>query len=85
MRAVSSAMISVRVQANAHRDELVEVREGVLLVRVAAPAVGRPGEPSPLPTVGQEGGRAPLAGDDRARPAVARQTDPGRRSRSGSA
>jgi uncharacterized protein len=39
MRAVSSAMLPVRVQANARRDELVEVREGVLLVRVAAPAL----------------------------------------------
>jgi uncharacterized protein (TIGR00251 family) len=32
-------MVSVRVQANARRDELVEVREGGLLVRVAAPAL----------------------------------------------
>ena len=39
MRAVTGSKVSVRVQANARRDELVEVREGVLLVRVAAPAV----------------------------------------------
>ena len=39
MRAVTSANVSVRVQARARRDELVAVREGVLLVRVAAPAL----------------------------------------------
>ena len=43
MRAVPSAdpsaNISVRVQARARRDELVAVREGVLLVHVAAPAL----------------------------------------------
>ena len=37
MRAVIGAKVSVRMQANARRDELVEVREGVLLVRLAAP------------------------------------------------
>lgn len=39
MRAVTSAKISVRVQARARRDELVGMREGVLLVRVTAPAL----------------------------------------------
>ncbi|OAI39329.1 hypothetical protein AYO39_00515 [Actinobacteria bacterium SCGC AG-212-D09] len=39
MRGVTSARISVRVQTNAHRDEFVGVREGVLAVRVAAPAL----------------------------------------------
>ena len=39
MRPVTGVKLSVRVQANARRDELVEVREGVLLVRVAAPAL----------------------------------------------
>jgi uncharacterized protein len=39
MRAVSSAMASVRVQANARRDELVGIRDGVLVARVAAPAL----------------------------------------------
>lgn len=36
---VASASIPVRVQARARRDELVAVRQGVLLVRVAAPAL----------------------------------------------
>jgi uncharacterized protein (TIGR00251 family) len=36
---MSSAKISVRVQARARRDELVEVRDGVLLIRVTAPAL----------------------------------------------
>jgi uncharacterized protein (TIGR00251 family) len=39
MGAVTSANISVRVQARARRDELVAIREGILLVRVAAPAL----------------------------------------------
>jgi uncharacterized protein (TIGR00251 family) len=39
MRAVTSAKISVRVQSRARRDELVAIREGVLLARVAAPAL----------------------------------------------
>jgi uncharacterized protein (TIGR00251 family) len=39
MRAVSIARISVRVQASARRDEFVGIREGVALVRVAAPAL----------------------------------------------
>src|SRR5579863_9264422 len=39
MRAMTSAKISVRAQANARRDELVGIREGVLLMRVAAPAL----------------------------------------------
>jgi uncharacterized protein (TIGR00251 family) len=39
MRAVTSARIPVRVQARARQDELVEIREGVLLVRVTAPAL----------------------------------------------
>ena len=36
---MSSAKISVRVQTGARREELVEVRDGVLLVRVSAPAL----------------------------------------------
>lgn len=39
MRAVSTAKVSVRVQASARRDEFVGTREGVLLVRVSAPAL----------------------------------------------
>jgi uncharacterized protein (TIGR00251 family) len=39
MRVVTSAKIPVRVQARAQRDELVAIREGVLVVRVAAPAL----------------------------------------------
>ena len=39
MRPVTGAMVSVRVQADARRDELVGIREGVLVVRVAAPAL----------------------------------------------
>ena len=39
MRAVTSAKISVRVRPNARRDELVGIREGVLVMRVAAPAL----------------------------------------------
>jgi uncharacterized protein (TIGR00251 family) len=39
MLAVTSARIAVRVQARARRDELVAIREGVLLVRVTAPAL----------------------------------------------
>jgi len=39
MRAVPRAKISVRVQANARRDEIVGFREAVLLVRVVAPAL----------------------------------------------
>jgi uncharacterized protein len=31
-------MVSVRVRAGAQRDDVVEARDGVLLVRVAAPA-----------------------------------------------
>jgi uncharacterized protein (TIGR00251 family) len=34
-----SGRISVRVQANARRDELVGERDGVLVVRVSAPAL----------------------------------------------
>ena len=36
---VTSSTISVRVQARARRDELVALREGVLLVRISAPAL----------------------------------------------
>jgi uncharacterized protein (TIGR00251 family) len=36
---VARAKISVRVQASARRDEFVGIREGVLLTRVAAPAL----------------------------------------------
>jgi uncharacterized protein (TIGR00251 family) len=39
MLAVTSARIAVRVQARARLDELVAIREGVLLVRVTAPAL----------------------------------------------
>lgn len=38
MRGMSKSRISVRVRAGAHRDEVVGVVDGVLLVRVAAPA-----------------------------------------------
>jgi uncharacterized protein (TIGR00251 family) len=38
MGRVSKSTISVRVRARAHRDELDGVVDGVLLVRVAAPA-----------------------------------------------
>ena len=37
--AVATSTIAVRVQANAGRNELVGVREGLLVVRVAAPAL----------------------------------------------
>jgi uncharacterized protein (TIGR00251 family) len=36
---VTGAKIPVRVQARARRDELVAVREGVMVVRVTAPAL----------------------------------------------
>ena len=39
MRPVTGAKVSVRVQANARRDELVAIRDGALVVRVAAPAL----------------------------------------------
>jgi uncharacterized protein (TIGR00251 family) len=39
MGVVTRATISVRVQARARRDELVALREGVLLIRVMAPAL----------------------------------------------
>lgn len=39
MRAVTRARVSVRVQASARRDEFVGIREGRVLVRVAAPAL----------------------------------------------
>lgn len=39
MCAVASAKIIVRVQARARRDEIVANRDGVLVVRVAAPAL----------------------------------------------
>jgi uncharacterized protein (TIGR00251 family) len=35
---MSKAKISIRVRPGAHRDEVIEVLDGVLLVRVAAPA-----------------------------------------------
>jgi uncharacterized protein len=45
MRFVSAARISVRVQASARKSELVGVRDGVLIVRVTAPAIeGRANE-----------------------------------------
>jgi uncharacterized protein (TIGR00251 family) len=36
---VTDARITVRLQARAHRDELVGMRDGVLVVRVTAPAI----------------------------------------------
>ena len=38
-RGVASARITVRVQARARRDEVAFVRDGVLVVRVTAPAL----------------------------------------------
>ena len=35
---MSSSKISIRVRAGAHRDEILGVKDGVLLLRVAAPA-----------------------------------------------
>ena len=35
---MSTSKISVRVRAGAHRDEILGVKDGVLLLRVAAPA-----------------------------------------------
>ena len=37
---MASTNISVRVQARARRDELAGIRDGVLVVRVTAPALG---------------------------------------------
>jgi uncharacterized protein (TIGR00251 family) len=39
MRGVIRAKVSVRVQTRARRDEFVGIREGVLIVRVVAPAL----------------------------------------------
>jgi hypothetical protein len=39
IRCVTSVRVPVRVQASARREELVGVRDGVLTVRVTAPAV----------------------------------------------
>jgi uncharacterized protein (TIGR00251 family) len=39
MSPVATARISIRLQPRARRDELVAVRDGVLLARVAAPAL----------------------------------------------
>jgi uncharacterized protein len=36
---MTTTKVSVRLQASARRDELLGIREGVLLVRVAAPAL----------------------------------------------
>lgn len=36
---MASAAISVRVQARSRRDEFVAVRDGIVVVRVAAPAL----------------------------------------------
>lgn len=36
---MGSARIAVRLQPRGHRDELVEIRDGVLIARVAAPAL----------------------------------------------
>jgi uncharacterized protein len=38
-RGVTGAIISVRVQARARRDELVGIRDGKLIARVTAPAL----------------------------------------------
>ena len=39
MCAMADAKITVRLQARAHRDELVGIRDGVLVARVSAPPV----------------------------------------------
>ena len=39
IRAINRPKVLVRVQANARRDEFVGIREGVLVVRVTAPAL----------------------------------------------
>jgi uncharacterized protein len=39
MCAMADAQITVRLQARAHRDELVGMRDGVLVARVSAPPV----------------------------------------------
>ena len=39
MHVVTSARIPLRVQASARRNELVGLRDGVLIVRVTAPAI----------------------------------------------
>jgi uncharacterized protein (TIGR00251 family) len=39
MAAMTDAQITIRVQARARRDELVGIRDGVLLARVSAPPV----------------------------------------------
>lgn len=39
MSAMASARIAVRVQAAARRDEIVGIRDGVVVVRVTAPAI----------------------------------------------
>ena len=45
MRSVVSAQVRVRVQASARKNELAGVRDGVLIVRVTAPAIeGRANE-----------------------------------------
>ena len=42
---VTSATVRIRVQASARRDEIVAVRDGVLVIRVTAPAIeGRANE-----------------------------------------
>jgi uncharacterized protein (TIGR00251 family) len=45
IRFMTDARIAVRVHASARRDELVGIRDGVLIVRVTAPAIeGRANE-----------------------------------------
>jgi len=39
MLSMASARIPLRVQASARRNELVRIRDGVLVVRVTAPAI----------------------------------------------
>jgi uncharacterized protein len=45
MRFVSSASVAIRVQASARKDAVVGMRDGVVVVRVTAPAIeGRANE-----------------------------------------
>jgi uncharacterized protein (TIGR00251 family) len=45
MRFVSSANVAIRVQPSARKDAIVGIRDGVLVVRVTAPAIeGRANE-----------------------------------------
>jgi uncharacterized protein (TIGR00251 family) len=45
MHLVSTARVAIRVQASARKDAIVEIRDGVVVVRVTAPAIeGRANE-----------------------------------------